>query len=32
MGQFIATLGQRIFGWLATAIMAAAAVAMFVLR
>jgi Mn2+/Fe2+ NRAMP family transporter len=32
MGPFIATLGQRIFGWLATAVMAAAAVAMFLLR
>jgi NRAMP (natural resistance-associated macrophage protein)-like metal ion transporter len=31
MGPFIATLGQRIFGWVATAVMAAAAVAMFVL-
>jgi Mn2+/Fe2+ NRAMP family transporter len=31
MGPYIATLGQRIFGWAATAIMAAAAVAMFVL-
>jgi Mn2+/Fe2+ NRAMP family transporter len=31
MGRFVATLGQRIFGWLATAVMAAAAVAMFVL-
>jgi NRAMP (natural resistance-associated macrophage protein)-like metal ion transporter len=31
MGPFIATLGQRIFGWLATAVMAIAAVAMLVL-
>lgn len=32
MGDFVATLSQRIFGWLATAAMAAAAIAMFVLR
>jgi Mn2+/Fe2+ NRAMP family transporter len=32
MGQFIATRGQRIFGWLATAIMAAAALALLVLH
>jgi len=32
MGQFVATLGQRVFGWLATAIMAAAVVAMFASR
>jgi NRAMP (natural resistance-associated macrophage protein)-like metal ion transporter len=31
MGPFVATLGQRIFGWLATAVMAAAVVAMFLL-
>jgi NRAMP (natural resistance-associated macrophage protein)-like metal ion transporter len=31
MGPFVATLGQRIFGWAATAVMAAAAVAMFLL-
>jgi Mn2+/Fe2+ NRAMP family transporter len=30
MGEFAATAGQRIFGWLATAMMAAAATAMFV--
>ena len=30
MGKFVATTGQRIFGWLTTAMMAAAAVAMFV--
>jgi Mn2+/Fe2+ NRAMP family transporter len=28
MGKFTATLGQRIFGWAATSVMAAAAVAM----
>lgn len=32
MGPFIATLGQRIFGWTATGVMAAATIAMFVLR
>lgn len=32
MGPFIATLGQRVFGWLATAVMAAAALAMFLMR
>lgn len=32
MGSFIAPLGQRAVGWLATAIMAAATVAMFALR
>ena len=31
MGNFVATLSQRILGWTVTAIMAAAAVAMFVL-
>ncbi|HVJ35711.1 MAG TPA: divalent metal cation transporter [Terriglobia bacterium] len=31
MGDFIASLGQRIFGWLTVAVMAAAALAMFVL-
>lgn len=31
MGAFVATLGQRVLGWTATAVMAAAAVAMFVL-
>jgi Mn2+/Fe2+ NRAMP family transporter len=31
MGPFIATLGQRVFGWAATGIMAAAAIAMLVL-
>jgi NRAMP (natural resistance-associated macrophage protein)-like metal ion transporter len=30
MGVFVATLSQRIFGWIATAVMAAASVAMFV--
>jgi NRAMP (natural resistance-associated macrophage protein)-like metal ion transporter len=30
MGVFVATLSQRIFGWIATAVMAAAALAMFV--
>jgi NRAMP (natural resistance-associated macrophage protein)-like metal ion transporter len=30
MGVFVATLAQRIFGWIATAVMAAAALAMFV--
>ena len=29
--RLIATLGQRIFGWVATAVMAAAAVAMVIL-
>src|SRR5436190_14767478 len=29
MGKFVATRGQRVFGWLTTAMMAAAAVAMF---
>jgi NRAMP (natural resistance-associated macrophage protein)-like metal ion transporter len=32
MGVFIATLSQRIFGWAATAVMAVAAVAMFVFQ
>lgn len=32
MGTFIATLGQRILGWLVTAIMAVATVGMFVLN
>ena len=32
MGVFVATPIQRVLGWLATAVMAAAAVAMFVLR
>ncbi|MDP2376009.1 Nramp family divalent metal transporter [Reyranella sp.] len=31
MGAFVATIGQRVLGWTATAVMAAAAVAMFVL-
>jgi hypothetical protein len=31
MGPFIATLGQRVLGWTATAVMAAAAAAMFLL-
>jgi NRAMP (natural resistance-associated macrophage protein)-like metal ion transporter len=31
MGQFVATSGQRVFGWGATAMMTVAAVAMFVL-
>ncbi len=31
MGKFVATRGQRVFGWLATAMMGVAAVAMFVL-
>ncbi len=31
MGKYVSTVGQRIFGWGATAMMAAAAVAMFVL-
>lgn len=31
MGDFVATRGQRLFGWLATAMMGAAAVAMFFL-
>jgi Mn2+/Fe2+ NRAMP family transporter len=31
MGQFVATGTQRVFGWLTTAMMAAAAVAMFVM-
>jgi NRAMP (natural resistance-associated macrophage protein)-like metal ion transporter len=31
MGVFVATLAQRIFGWLATLVMAAAAIGMFVL-
>jgi Mn2+/Fe2+ NRAMP family transporter len=30
MGVFVATLSQRIFGWIATAVMAAASIAMFV--
>jgi len=29
MGKFVATRSQRVFGWLTTAMMAAAAVAMF---
>ncbi len=32
MGDFVATLGQRIFGWTATVVMAAASVTMFVLH
>jgi len=32
MGQFVAPLLQRVLGWFATACMAAAAVAMFILR
>lgn len=32
MGPFIATPGQRIFGWTATAVMAAAAIGMFLLQ
>ncbi|MES1200818.1 MAG: divalent metal cation transporter [Pseudomonadota bacterium] len=32
MGDFIATPAQRVLGWLATAVMAAAAIAMFVVR
>jgi Mn2+/Fe2+ NRAMP family transporter len=32
MGVFVATPGQRVLGWVATAIMAAAAIAMFLLR
>jgi Mn2+/Fe2+ NRAMP family transporter len=31
MGAYVATLGQRVLGWAATAVMAAAAVAMFAL-
>jgi Mn2+/Fe2+ NRAMP family transporter len=31
MGAFVATIGQRVLGWTATAVMAAAAVAMFAL-
>ena len=31
MGDFTATVGQRLFGWITTAMMAAAAAAMFVL-
>ena len=31
MGAFVATTGQRVLGWTATAVMAAAAVAMFVM-
>jgi len=31
MGKYVATVGQRVFGWGATAMMTAAAVAMFVL-
>ena len=31
MGAFVATVGQRVLGWTATAVMAAAAIAMFVL-
>jgi hypothetical protein len=31
MGQFVATATQRVFGWLTTTMMAAAAVAMFVM-
>jgi Mn2+/Fe2+ NRAMP family transporter len=30
MGVFVATLSQRIFGWVATAVMAAASILMFV--
>jgi len=30
MGEFVATRGQRIFGWAATAIMGVAAIALFV--
>ncbi|MDB5442967.1 MAG: Mn2+/Fe2 transporter, family, partial [Phenylobacterium sp.] len=29
MGRFAATLWQRVFGWAATAVMAAAVIAMF---
>ena len=29
MGRYVATLGERVFGWSATAVMAAAAIAMF---
>ncbi|WP_352126994.1 divalent metal cation transporter [Mesorhizobium sp. dw_380] len=32
MGRFVATLGQRIFGWAVTAIMAGATAAMFIFR
>ena len=32
MGDFIATLGQRVFGWAATAVMAAAAISMLFLH
>jgi NRAMP (natural resistance-associated macrophage protein)-like metal ion transporter len=32
MGRFVATIGQRVLGWITTAMMGAAAVAMFVLR
>ncbi|MES1156785.1 MAG: divalent metal cation transporter [Alphaproteobacteria bacterium] len=32
MGDFIATPAQRVFGWMATAVMAAAAIAMLVVR
>ncbi|WP_297509185.1 NRAMP family divalent metal transporter [uncultured Caulobacter sp.] len=32
MGRFVATPGQRILGWLATAVMAAAVAAMFIFR
>jgi Mn2+/Fe2+ NRAMP family transporter len=32
MGPFVATLGQRIFGWLTTAVMTAVTVAMFVFQ
>jgi Mn2+/Fe2+ NRAMP family transporter len=31
MGAFVATLGQRVLGWITTAVMAAAAISMFVL-
>jgi Mn2+/Fe2+ NRAMP family transporter len=31
MGEFVATRGQRIGGWLTTAMMAAASLAMFIL-
>jgi hypothetical protein len=31
MGKFVASRSQRLFGWITTAMMAAAAVAMFVM-
>jgi Mn2+/Fe2+ NRAMP family transporter len=31
LGRFVATFAQKVFGWTAAAVMAAAAVAMFVL-